>query len=125
MTKAVPRLFKSFQPEHYDLTYDFDMNANLAKGKVVIKGKKVGRPSQRFTFHGRYLKVSSATVIKHDKKTKQDQPIAIERINIQKTANEIRLHSGALLYAGDYTITLEFTAPIQESYQYAPRMLAA
>jgi aminopeptidase N len=115
MSKAVPRLFRSFQPEQYDVTLDFDLEASIAKGTVVIKGKKVGRPTKRLTFHGKFLKVTAATVTRYDKKSKQDVVVPVERINLQKTANEIRLHSDSPLYVGDYTVTMEFTAPIQDS----------
>ncbi len=112
MSKTVSRLYTSFQPKHYDLNLSLDLDTNLASGSVVIKGQKQGRPSQRLTFHGHGLSVSQATIIKHDKK-QGDIAIPVERINLQKTLDEIRLHSDAMLYAGDYTITLQFTAPIQ------------
>lgn len=114
MSKAVTRLFTTFQPQHYDLILDLDQDSNLAHGTVIIKGKKVGRPSQRLTFHGKYLKITEATIVRHDKK-QGDQTVAVERINLQKSLDEMRLHASQQLYAGDYTVTIRFTAPIQES----------
>jgi aminopeptidase N len=114
MTKAVPRLFEQFKPEHYDLALDFDLQTNETKGRVIITGKKVGRPSQRITLHGKFVKVQAASIVFRDKKG-QEQTIEVERINLQKSADEIRIHSSAQLYAGNYTLTLDFTAPLQES----------
>lgn len=114
MSKAVTRLFNTFQPQHYDLTLDLDQDSNLAHGTVTIRGKKVGRPSQRLTFHGKYLKVTEAAIVCHDKK-QGDQTITVERTNIQKSLDEVRLHTGQQLYAGDYTVTLRFATPIQAS----------
>ena len=112
MSKTVSRLYTSFQPDHYDLQLSLDIERNLAAGRVIIEGQKKGRPSQRLTLHGHGLTVTSATIIKHDKKQSSVE-IPISRINLQKSLDEIRLHSEAMLYAGDYTVTVEFTAPIQ------------
>jgi aminopeptidase N len=113
MSKAVTRLFNSFQPNNYDLKLDLDITGNKAAGQVVITGKKTGRPSQRLTFHGKGLKIAAATITKHDKQG--DTLIAVERINLQKSFDEIRLHTKDILYAGSYTIIIDFIAPIQES----------
>jgi aminopeptidase N len=80
-------------------------------GTVVIKGKKIGRPNERFTFHQNGLKITSATITKHDKKN-GDQDIAVERINLHKSLDEVRVHAQSSLYAGDYTVAMEFEAPI-------------
>jgi aminopeptidase N len=114
MSKSVTRLFNTFQPDNYNLTLDLDLETNLASGVVIIKGKRIGRPSQRLTFHGKYLKIQQATIIRHDKKL-GDQTIEVIRTNTQETLNEVRLHTDDQLYAGDYTITINFTAPIQPS----------
>lgn len=106
MTKSVKRLFEGFQPEHYELFVAPDAEKMNFSGKVTITGKKVGRPSQRLTFHQKGLKITSAKVIKHDKKG--DQEVALSRINLQDTLHEVRLHSNAMLYPGSYTVTMEF-----------------
>ena len=80
-------------------------------GTVTIRGKKVGRPSKRLTFHQNGLKIASASVVRHDKKL-GDQAIEITRINNQNSLHEVRLHSDKLLYGGQYTVTITFEAPI-------------
>ncbi len=81
-------------------------------GTVVVQGKKVGRPSQRITLHQHGLKVTSAKVVKHDKKG--DQELAVKRINNQDTLNEVRLHTEGMAYPGEYTLELAFEAPITD-----------
>lgn len=110
MAKTVKRLYETFQPTHYTLHIAPDSKTMHFTGTIEIKGKKVGRPSQRFTFHQNGLKITKATAIKHDKKG--DETVDIVRINNQNTLHEVRLHSDKLLYPGDYTIYMEFEAPI-------------
>lgn len=110
MTKKVRRLFSSFQPQSYQITLDPDRNTMRLSGTVIITGKKVGRPSQRLTFHQSGLKITSATVTKHDKKGTRE--IVISRINHQNTLEEVRLHSDEQLYGGRYTIELQFSGQI-------------
>ncbi len=110
MTKSVPRLFELFQPEHYDLQLQLDRENMHFTGTVTIRGKKTGRPSKRLTFHQNGLKIINATVVKHDKKG--DQTCELERINLHKSYNEVRLHGKDMFYPGNYTIVMEFTAPI-------------
>jgi puromycin-sensitive aminopeptidase len=110
MGKKVTRLYEQFQPEQYGLALDVDRDAMHFKGTVMIRGKKVGRPAQRLTFHQKGLKITSATVIKHDKKG--DQVFEIDRINNQNSFDEVRLHSETLFYPGDYTVTMGFEADI-------------
>lgn len=113
MSKNVTRLFEQFQPENYNLEIKIDKSAMSFSGKVVITGKKVGRPSKRLTFHQKELKITGAVVTKHDKKG--ETPIKISRINLQKTFNEVRLHSDDMIYPGKYTIALEFTGKITDA----------
>lgn len=110
MGKSVTRLYTQFQPSHYDVTFNLDEDAMRFSGTVVIRGKKVGRPSQRITLHQHELKVTSAKVTKHDKKG--DAEVTVSRINNQDTLNEVRLHADGMLYPGDYTLELNFEAPI-------------
>ena len=110
MPKKVVRLFEQFQPESYDLTLHPDRDSMTFIGSVTIRGKKVGRPSQRITFHQKELKVSCANIVKHDKKG--DQPLTVSRINNQNSYDEVRLHTEDMVYPGDYTITLEFSGKI-------------
>lgn len=110
MSKKVRRLFQGFQPSNYVIALVPDRDAMSISGTVTIKGKKVGRPSQRLTFHQKDLKISAASIVRHDKKG--DQDIAVERINHQRTLDEVRLHADALLYPGEYSVTLTFTGTI-------------
>lgn len=115
MSKKVKRLFEQFQPEHYDLRLDIDPERMVFAGKVVIDGRKVGRPSQRITFHQKGLKITSAKIIKHDKRG--DEEIAISRINTHKSYDEVRLHSAQMIYPGNYTVELEFSGKITRNME--------
>jgi aminopeptidase N len=108
--KSVTRLFTQFQPKQYDVTFDIDEADMRFSGTVAIQGKKVGRPSQRITLHQHGLKITSAKVIKHDKRG--DQDIAISRINNQDTLTEVRLHTEQKIFPGEYTLELNFEAPV-------------
>jgi len=110
MGKSVARLFEQFQPSNYQLDLVPDREAMTFHGTVTVRGKKAGRPSQRLTFHQKGLTITAAKVIKHDKKG--DQPIEVTRINNQNSLDEVRLHSEAMIYPGDYTVTMEFTGNI-------------
>lgn len=110
MGKSVTRLFQSFQPSHYDLTLSLDRPHMSFKGTVTITGRKTGRPSQRLTFHQKFLKVTDAKILVKDKKGEREVPV--KRINIQKSFDEVRLHTDDMLYPGAYTITLEYQGNI-------------
>ncbi|HEV7454855.1 MAG TPA: M1 family metallopeptidase [Candidatus Saccharimonadales bacterium] len=111
--KKVSRLFTGFAPEHYTLFIDPDRDTQQIRGEVTVTGKKKGRPSQRITLHQHGLTVTSATVVKHDKKG--DQPVTISRINHHRTLDEVRLHADTLLYPGIYTITLSYKGTFDDS----------
>ena len=110
MSKSVARLVRQFVPTHYDLNITLDEDAMKFHGHVRITGKKVGRPSQRLTFHANGLAITEATIIKHDKKG--EQVVALSRINLQKSFHEVRLHTETMVYPGDYTVDMSFEAPI-------------
>jgi len=110
MGKSVTQLYTQFQPAQYALEIALDKAHMAFSGKVTIRGRKTGRPSQRITLHGKDLKVGSAKVIKHDKKGEQE--IEISRVNLQKSYDEIRLHSAQMIYPGEYTISVEFSGSI-------------
>ncbi len=111
--KKVKRLFREFQPDHYDLFLTPDRGKMEFTGRVVIKGRKTGRPSSRITLHQKDLKIKTAGIIRHDKRS-GDARIAVERINIQKSFDELRLHAAEQLYPGRYTVELEFSGKITE-----------
>ena len=110
MSKKVRRLFEGFQPKHYALTINPDRDTMQVSGEVTITGKKVGRPSQRLTFHQNGLKITAAKVIKKDKKGDREIPVA--RVNLQKSFDEVRLHADEMLYPGEYIVTMSYTGEI-------------
>lgn len=110
MSKNVKRLYEQFQPNHYILNLNPDKESLTFSGSVIIAGKKTGRPSQRLTFHQKGLKITSAHVVRHDKKG--DEEVELERINTHKRFDEVRLHAKELLYPGSYTVRLEFSGEI-------------
>ena len=112
MTKKAARLFDGFQPERYTLFLDPDRDTKTFKGEVTIVGQKRGRPSQRLTFHQNGLKITSATITRRDKKGEQSFEVA--RINTQRSVDEVRLHADAMLYAGNYTVTMQFSGIITD-----------
>jgi len=79
-------------------------------GKIKIGGLKIGPPSHRLTFHQQNLKISSATITRHNKLL--NQSMKIERINHHKSFNEVRLHTSEQLYGGKYTVTMNFSGSI-------------
>jgi aminopeptidase N len=113
MSKKVKRLFEGFEPDHYTLRLDPNRTSKNITGTVTITGKKVGRPAQRLTFHQKDLKIRRATITKIDKKGQQD--IAVARIGHQRSLDEVRLHTEELLYAGNYIVTMEFSAKLTDT----------
>lgn len=113
MSKKVNRLFEGFEPSNYNLKIHADRETKNLTGTVVISGKKTGRPSQRLTFHQKDLKIVSAAIIKKDKKG--DQTYTVTRISKHKSYDELRLHTEDMLYAGNYQITIEYSAKITDN----------
>lgn len=112
MPNKVRRLFEQFQPSLYDLSLSIDPDAMTFSGSVTIAGKKVGRPSERLTFHQKGLTVTSAKIIKNDKAG--DQEISVSRINNQDSYDEVRVHTDDKLFPGEYTVSLSFTGKITQ-----------
>lgn len=110
MSKSVKRLFEQFQPSQYSMTFTIDPEDLTFSGTVLLHGQKVGRPSQRLTFHQKELKITTATITKHDKKG--DQFYEVARINNQDKSDEVRLHAAEMLYPGKYTITMDFEGTV-------------
>jgi aminopeptidase N len=110
MGKTVTRLYTSFQPKHYILDINPNREAETFSGMVIISGKKVGKPTQRLTLHQVGLTVTSAHIVKHDKKG--DTEIAVDRINNHNSQEEVRLHTSQMLYPGNYTVRLQFNGKI-------------
>ncbi|HVC36151.1 MAG TPA: M1 family metallopeptidase [Candidatus Dormibacteraeota bacterium] len=112
--RSVKRLYEQFQPENYALDLEIDRQTMTFSGKVVISGKKVGRPAKRLTFHQNELKVLSATIDKKDK-SGDWQTIDVKRINAHRQFDELRLHSSSLLYPGQYRVSIDFKGKITRS----------
>jgi aminopeptidase N len=110
MSKKVKRLYRQFQPSHYDLHLQLDPEQLTFSGTVTIKGAKVDRPSERLTFHQSDLKITGAEITRHDKRG--DRSIAVKRINRHETFQEVRLHADSPLYPGEYTVTMHFKGTI-------------
>ena len=110
MGQKVIRLFEQFQPETYQLELRVDPDAMTFSGQVIIAGKKIGRPSERITFHQKDLKITAATITKHSKGNAQD--VAVERINNQASYDEVRIHAKEKLFPGAYSITMQFEGTI-------------
>lgn len=111
MSKNVTRLYQQFHPTNYQLNLTPDREAATFTGTLVITGEKVGRPSQRLTFHQKGLKFTKVQITHTDKKgIEKDIPLA--RVNLQKSFDEVRLHTDQLLYPGKYVVTLEFSGKI-------------
>ena len=110
MSKKVRRLFESFHPTNYAITLDPDRETMHLQGEVTIKGQKTGRPSQRLAFHQHGLKITKASITKHDKKGDHEIPIA--RINLQNSYDEVRLHTSEMIYPGQYTVQMTFEGEI-------------
>lgn len=106
------RLFEGFQPQNYNLKLNPQRAGMLLTGEVTITGKKVGRPSQRLTFHQRDLKITEATITKSDKKGNQQYQVT--RISLHRSFDEVRLHVDEQLYPGDYIVTMKFQAKISD-----------
>lgn len=113
MTKNVKRLFKQFAPTNYKLNIDIDEENMSFSGSVVITGQIKGRPSQRLTLHQKDLKINKASILHIDKKG-QKKEIAVDRINLHKNYDEVRLHSEQMIHAGKSEVTLEFSGKITD-----------
>jgi puromycin-sensitive aminopeptidase len=110
MPKPVIRLFTTLQPNAYKLSLDLDPKKLLFSGRVEIETKRISKPSHRLTLHQKDLKITNATVMYHDKKGTVS--IDVDRINTHDRFDEVRLHTKQKLFAGHYTIVLDFRGTI-------------
>lgn len=113
MKAQVKRLYQHFQPSHYTLHLDINEKSMTFVGKVTIKGRKTGKPSKRITLHQKDLTFSSALITHHSKSGHIERSVA--RINKQNKYEEVRLHTEAILYPGEYSLELSFTGKIDRS----------
>src|SRR5690349_21740631 len=106
MSKKVKRLFLGFVPKRYIIELDPDRETMRLSGTVTIAGQKLGRPGQRLVFHQHGLRITKATITRRDKRGAHDIPVT--RINHHSAYDEVRLHTEHMLYAGQYTVHMEF-----------------
>ena len=107
MAKAVRRLYPSFHPSIYSLDLNLDPRKLSFSGSVMIDGLKAGRPSKRLTLHQKNLKILSAKVKYFNKEG--SHVIKVNRINYQKSFDEVRLHFKDNLKNGRYVIEIKYT----------------
>lgn len=109
MTK-VRRLYEQFRPSHYDLYINPDKSKMIFNGTVKIKGRKIGRPSQRITLHAKDLTITKIDLVRSDKTG--SRKIIVSRMVEHKSYDELRIHTEELLYPGEYQISIEFRGQI-------------
>lgn len=97
-----------FVPKGYKLTLIPVKGDTDAEGLITISGQKLPPPSKRITLHQRGLKITSAQIIRHDRKG--DQEFTIVRINHLPTFEQVRLHTKETLFPGHYEIIINFSA---------------
>lgn len=112
MKKSVVRLFNQFQPRHYDISLTINIEKMVFEGEVHIQGRKVGRPSQRITFHQNGLTITDASITK--KLRNDEEVLNIVRINNQNSFNEVRLHTLNKIIPGEYNVVLKFNGHITQ-----------
>ncbi len=110
MAKKVKRLFEQFQPANYQLDLIPDREKMSFSGTVVIRGKKVGPPSQRITFHQKGLTITKAKLTRHDRTA--DKEIKVSRLNTHEKMDELRLHTSQKIFAGNYSVEISFRGKI-------------
>ncbi len=113
MSKSVKRLIDQFVPENYNLSILLDPEAMKFSGKVIVTGKKIGRPSKRLTFHQSEIKITSGKITHQSKNGIKE--IEIARVNQHNSLQEVRLHSDELIYPGHYTVEMDFEAFINDN----------
>lgn len=107
MSRKVRLLSAKFSAEKYHLELAKNSDGRLLGGKVTILGKKIGPPSKRLTFHQRNLKVTTATILCRNKRG-QTIDYEVIRINHHQNFEEVRLHTDAPMYAGNYELEIHF-----------------
>ncbi len=113
---GVNRLYKNFAPSIYNITLAINKAKLKFNGRVEVIGRRIGKPSQRLTLHAekKYLKITSAKIIKLKPKKGEDAEVAISRIYHHPSAQELRLHSDSTIYPGEYKIEIEYQGIIPE-----------
>ena len=112
--KNVTRLYKYIHPKHYDLSISISEDKKSFTGEVTLVFDKVGQPTNRITLHSKDLKIDQVSLQKIDKKTGEVTEVAIERINLQKTYDELRIHTAKEIYPSEYRATISFSGKITD-----------
>ncbi len=110
--KQVKRLYSEFKPERYEVFLEPNAEKKIFSGRVIITGRKTGRPSQRITLHQKSLKITKVEILKLNKSG--DEPQELDRINTHGSYDEIRLHTKQPIHSGQYKIIIEFNGRITE-----------
>lgn len=113
MSKNVSRLFAGFRPEQYEIELTPNRDDMTLRGRVTITGQKIGRPSQRVTFHQHDLRITEASIVRKDKKG--EHKVTPARINHHNSFDEVRLHSEEMLYPGQYVVQMTFEGKVQDT----------
>ncbi|HMT18869.1 MAG TPA: M1 family metallopeptidase [Candidatus Saccharibacteria bacterium] len=111
MGKNVKRLYTSFIPERYNLSIALSEDKKTFEGSVLIRGKKTGRPSKRFTFHQKNLTIKNCNVARISK-NEQHTEMPISRTLTLQSADELRIHSPEVLPNDTYEIFISFSGNI-------------
>ncbi len=116
MKKSVTRLYETFKPVNYILDLTLNPEAKTFSGWVTIRGQKTGRPSRRLTFHAKDLKITKVVIHKVNKTSSNSDgsEIKVDRINLHKSYDQVRLHAAQMLYPGEYHIVLQFSGTITD-----------
>jgi hypothetical protein len=80
--------------------------------RLIIEGRKLPRPSKRITINQTGIKIISAKIMYHHKKG--DIEFEVCRINRIKSFNETRLHTGSVMYPGNYSVEIEFSGQLND-----------
>lgn len=112
--KKVTRLYKYIHPKHYDLQISISEDKLSFQGKVTIHFDKVGQPTERITLHSKDLKISDVSLSKVDKKTQKVSHVEISRIQLQKTYDELRIHTVEKIFPSEYVAEITFEGKITD-----------
>lgn len=114
MSKSVTRLYKQFSPNNYKINLEISDDKLSFNGKVIIQGKRAGKPSERITLHQKGLKITNPKIVKIDKKTGPKKLIPT-RVVAQNSYDEIRFHFDETIYPGEYQLEMEFSGKITDN----------
>lgn len=111
MTKKVTRLASQFAPQNYKVHLTISDDKLSFTGSAKISGRKIGRPSNRITFHQRALKIDAVKVVGLDKK-QGGTDLKPARVVAHQKLEELRLHFDETIYPGDFEIEITYSGHI-------------